>query len=335
MNQLRVGIIGCGNMGRRHAEAYRYHRHAARMVCCYDIRPDIARKFAQNFTCVADPSLEHLLARDDIDAVSICTIESQHLAPVRDAANAGKHILLEKPIAMTLEEARAIRDAVVRTGIKFMVAHLFRFDQRCAHVKQQIDSGRIGRVLSIDCRFHGTASQQDRIKDVELSVFVFRGCHGLDLMRWYAQSEAVRVYAERLNGRMRSLGYHSDDALFCLMRFANGVIGSIEVNAHVPAGHPTAGRADMTVIGSEGMIQIDFAAPWYTVADEHSISFSQGNQKDLWFREEIGAFIDHAMGQGPNMATVDDGIAALRISLAAIESAESHRPVQLDWETRP
>jgi predicted dehydrogenase len=213
-----------------------------------------------------------------------------------------------------------------------MIAHLFRFDARCREVKQAIDAGRIGDVVSVDCRFHGTPKQQDRIRDTELSIFVFRGCHGIDLMRWYTNSQPTRVYAESIDGNLRSQGYHSEDAVFCLMRFATSAVGSIEVNSHVPKGHPSAGQAGISVVGTKGMIELDLATPWLTVSDADGIAYSQGTQKDLWFREEIDAFARYVMEDGPNIATAADAIAALRISLAAVESAATNRPVELDWE---
>ena len=232
-------------------------------------------------------------------------------------------------MATNLADALAMRKAAVDAGVKMMVAHLFRFDARCAEVKRIIDSGQIGQVVSVDCRFHGTPAQQDRIKDSELSIFIFRGCHGIDLLRWYTESEPVRVYAESSEGILRSKGYHSEDIVSCLMRFANGAIGSIEVNAHVPPGHPTAGQSTLTVTGTGGMIEQNLGVPWLTIANDQGITHSQGNQKDLWFREEIDAFVRHVVDDGPNIATPDDAIAALRISLAAIESARNNQPVAL------
>ena len=148
---------------------------------------------------------------------------------------------------------------------------------------------------------------------------------------WFTGSEPVRVYAESLDGQLRAQGYHSEDAVFCLMRFANGALGAIEVNSHAPQGHPTAGQATMTIIGKEGMIELDLGTPWLTIADQHGTSFSQGVQKDLWFREEIDAFARHVTENGPNIATAADADAALRVSQAALESAATHRSVQLKW----
>ena len=328
MSTLRVGIIGSGNMGRRHARAYG-HQGRTQLVACCDIVPAAAESLADEFGGTAEASAEAMLARDDIDAVSICTIEPAHLEAVLAVAAAGKHILLEKPMAMNLDEARAMKQAVEDAGVKFMLGHLFRFDQRCAETKRVIESGKIGQVVSVDCRVHGTPQQQDRIKQTELSIIVFRGCHGMDLMRWYTDSEVVRVYAESLEGQLRQEGYQSEDAVFCLMRFASGAVGSIEVNSHVPAGHPTAGQNSITIIGTDGMIEQDLATPWLTIADRDGMVHTQGNQKDLWFREEIEAFVHYVLDDGANIAAADDAIAALKISLAAVESTQTNQPVAI------
>jgi predicted dehydrogenase len=331
MKTLRVGIIGCGNMGRRHARAYEYHQPRTRLVACCDLIPSAAESLAAKFNCHVERDVDALLSRDDIDAVSICTIESAHLDPVIKAANAGKHVLLEKPMATVLSDALAMQQAADKANIKFMIAHLFRFDARCVEIKRTIESGRIGDVVSVDCKFHGTPSHQDRIKETELSIFIFRGCHGIDLMRWYTESDPIRVYAESKDGVLRAQGYHSEDAVFCLLRFASDAIGSIEINSHVPPGHPTAGQSSMTVIGTKGMIEQNLASPWLRISDMQGMSLSQGNQKDLWFREEIDAFARYVLEDGPNIASPKDAIAALRVSLAAVESARTFEPVYLDW----
>jgi len=100
--------------------------------------------------------LEALLARDDIDAVSVCTIEPAHLEPVVKAAGAGKHILLEKPMAANLENAGAMCSAVDEAGVKLMIAHLFRLHARCCEVKNAIEAGRIGDVVSREHRIRET-----------------------------------------------------------------------------------------------------------------------------------------------------------------------------------
>ena len=326
---LRVGIIGTGNMGRRHGRAYRYHEPLTRLVACYDLYGDIAAKYAGEFSCESEDTIESLLAREDIDAVSICTTEEHHVEPVKKAAAAGKHILLEKPMAMNMEDARVMTEAARTAGVKLMVGHLYRFDRRCAAVKETLDQGKLGMLRSIACSFHGIPEQQDRIKHLELSIALFRGCHAIDLMRWFSGSEVKRVYAESLEGTLRSEGYHSEDAVFCLLRFESGVVASMEINSHAPKGHPTAGESCMTLIGTEGMVQIDFARPWFILADSEKVAYSSGDQKDLWFREEIEAFTRYVLEDTPSIATPEDAMAALKVSLAAAESAKTSRPVEI------
>ena len=94
-------------------------------------------------------------------------------------------------------------------------------------------------------------------------------------------------------------------------------------------GHPAAGKSEMTLIGMRGMIEIDFALPWFTIADGDGYVYSTGDQKDLWFREEIEAFARHVLFDAPSIATPDDAIAALAVSLAAVESAATHKPVEI------
>lgn len=327
--ELRVGIVGTGNMGTRHARAYKYHEPRTRLVACYDLRPESARAFAERFRCTVEDSLETLLARRDIDAVSICTTEEHHRVPVCEAAKAGKHILVEKPMAITLEDALAMKKAAQEAGVRLMVGHLYRFDRRSAAVKQAIAAGEIGPLHSIHCAFHGIPAHQDRIKNLPLSIATFRGCHAIDLMRWFSGSEVCRVYAEDVQGIMRAKGYHSEDAMFCLLRFRNGAVGSMELNSVAPESHPTQGKAEIRLAGTLGVIELDYAQPWYKQSDAGGFHHRSGDRKDLWFREEIAAFLNVVLHDEPSLATADDAIAALRVSLAAEQSARTHLPVEL------
>jgi len=108
------------------------------------------------------------------------------------------------------------------------------------------------------------------------------------------------------------------------MRFASGAVGALEINSHVPAGHPTAGQATVTVIGVSGMIELDLAKPWLTLSDERGVSLSQGTQKDLWFREEIEAFARHVGAGSAERVAREIPLRAVQPGMTIMQDLRTH-----------
>ena len=152
MAKIGVGVIGVGSFGEFHIQAYRALPDVE-VVAISDVREshlrEISGKYAIPHTyCNA----REVCARADVQAVSIVTPEALHLEPVLVAAQAKKHILLEKPIATTLEDARKIIDAAARAGVYLMVGHLLRFETNFGSVRREIQEGNMGKILSIHAR---------------------------------------------------------------------------------------------------------------------------------------------------------------------------------------
>ena len=325
MSITRIGIVGAGNMGRAHATAYRQNRGRCEVVAVTDINRDSAEAFARDFGVDAEKDAASLVAREDVQAVSVCTVEGTHRPIVEAAAVAGKHVLVEKPLAIRLEDADAMIDAAHRARVKLMVCHTRRFDARCVGAQRAIQEGRIGKVVSLSCSMQGIPAQQDRIKDKDLSVMVFRGVHAFDLMRWLAASEVVRVYAEAARGALSRQGYGSEDTTFTLLRFASGAIGCVEVGSMCPPNHPSKGESALGVFGTEGMLRVHLSSAFHTIVNAGGLS-SVGPGR-LWFRDEIAAFLDCIENNLPPAVTGEDGRAALAIALAAVASAQSGKTV--------
>ena len=144
-----IGIIGCGFMGTLHARALSQLANAHILACADPALKSPPALPEQDRVPELYSDYRELLVRDDVDAVVIATPEYAHREAVQAAAERGKHILLEKPIATTLEDADAIIEAASRYGIKLMMAHVLRFDARYAQIKAAVDAGKeLGRRLS-------------------------------------------------------------------------------------------------------------------------------------------------------------------------------------------
>ena len=159
---LKVGLIGTGSISRMHLPGYQLAPDEVRLTAVCDIREDAARRFADEAGVDAVFSdAEQLLAQSDVDAVDICTIHDQHAPLAIAAARAGKHVLLEKPMAISLDECRAILEATERAGVTFMVAQQLRHVPSYVGLRRRIQAGELGRIWSARCDTFLTAALED------------------------------------------------------------------------------------------------------------------------------------------------------------------------------
>jgi UDP-N-acetyl-2-amino-2-deoxyglucuronate dehydrogenase len=153
------GIIGCGTISKWHAEAAaatgKYN-----LVAVTDVRKEAAQKFAEQFHCVAEESTEALLSREDIEIVSICTPSGFHAIDAIKAAKAGKHVIVEKPMAITHEQINDILKACAENNVKMQVISQMRFKENVLKTKQAIESGKLGKLVLGDVSMKYFRSQE-------------------------------------------------------------------------------------------------------------------------------------------------------------------------------
>lgn len=154
MANLRVGLVGCGFMGRMHGSVYRMLDNAD-LVAATDRSPDRLSRYCDEMGCVPEPTLDALLARADIDAIDICLPTYLHKEATVASARAGKHVVCEKPMALGVEDAEAMIAAAHEAGVRLMIAHCIRFWPEYALLKQMVDDRRYGWLLSINLTRYG------------------------------------------------------------------------------------------------------------------------------------------------------------------------------------
>lgn len=326
MDRLRVAVIGAGFMGERHARIYAGLPDVELVAVC-DSREDVARKLAAETGSVACTDYRWLLARGDLDAVSVCTPDDAHRGPCELAAHAGKHVLVEKPIAMTVPDAEAIVDAAARAGVTLLVGHCLRFDPRYYQARAAIEAGELGEVQTIYTRRSNTVAAQDRLAG-RCSLPLFLGVHDYDVMRWFLGSEVERVVAESKWGLLRAQGYPVEDANCALLRFANGALGIAELNWVLPRGFPATGDHRADVVGSKGSLGIASLETGLRRADAHralqvdtmSAPVVRGHAGGMFYFE-LRHFIDCVRGRAEPAVAPGDALMALRIALAVEKAA--------------
>jgi inositol 2-dehydrogenase len=331
---VRIGLIGAGRMGSTLAHHLAFGVSAADFVAIVDSSLENAQALAQ--TCgVANAynDTASLLARTDIQAVVIATPTNTHAALVKQAAEAGKHIFVEKPLALTLAACDEAMGATSAAGVKLQVGFMRRYDPAYVAAKQQIDAGVIGRPVM----FKGIGRDPWRTsldyarREKSGGLIADMGIHDIDLARWLMGSEIVRVYSEGeclVFPELREVG-DIDNAVVNL-KFANEAIGSIDVSRNAIYGYDI--RTE--IIGSAGSIFIGGLQQTMTwTLTKNKIAHDTVPNFMARFPEayaaEMNDFVTAIEQDRPVAVTGEDARAATAVCIAATMSLDEGRPVSL------
>jgi predicted dehydrogenase len=220
-NAIHMALIGCGSMGRSHLARAREVPELS-MVAYVDAVEGAARQAHADFGGrYYATDVNQVMHDDQIDAVLIATHHDSHTSLAIQAAQAGKHIFLEKPMALTIEECLAIEEAVARAGVKLMMGFKFRFAPLVAKVKEVVKKPLVTVGQSLHPAMHGWPLTADKGGGPVLS----NGCHAFDLVYWLNESEPVRITATGGSLTHPELGLVDNAAVS--VQFANGSIGAI------------------------------------------------------------------------------------------------------------
>jgi myo-inositol 2-dehydrogenase/D-chiro-inositol 1-dehydrogenase len=276
-----------------------------------------------------------LLAAGSLDGLIVATVEDAHRGPCLAAFERNVGVLVEKPLATTLEDGRAIVEAAARSNALLMVGHVLRFDARYVLLRDAVASGQIGDPLTAYARRLNGKGAQRRLHG-RTSLPMFLGVHDYDIVRWTVGSEVTRVVAQERRGFLASQGYAVEDATTTLLTFANGAMATIELGWVLPDGHPTGfdqrlevngtiGRAELVGHYAGLAVQSDERETWPDTALWPTVHGRVGGALE----RETNHFIDCLRtGQTP-LVTGEDGLIAVQIALAAEESARTNLPVTL------
>jgi predicted dehydrogenase len=254
--EIGFGIVGAGMVARYHAAGIERSAGARLVAVC---REDAARagEAAARFGVPCDASLEALLARPDIDAICICTPSGQHAAQAIAAARAGKHVLVEKPMALTLADADAMIAACAEAGVQLGVALQRRIDPVFREVKTAIDAGGLGKLtlgtISVPYMraqsYYDSAAWRGTWALDGGGALMNQGIHLLDLLVWY-MGDAAEVQA---NSATLAHAIEVEDCVTASLRFANGALGAVTATTAAAPGFPHR----VEVYGDQGGVQIE------------------------------------------------------------------------------
>src|SRR6185437_6858231 len=337
---LRMGLIGTGAWGRTHAMAYHAHSRAKLVAVC-DIDEARCKAFAEEFGIQKTYSNPEELAADpEVEAISVVTPDFAHRLPALAVINEGKPLLIEKPLATTVEDALVIREEAKKKGILAMVDFHNRFNPQFDTAKRHLGEGNLGAVRYIYMRHSNSISVPKRLLrwSNKSSSLWFLGSHSCDLIRWLFGSEVVEVYGVATYGVLREQGIPAPDVWSYTLKFANGGVGNGENAWILPDALPALGDFRSEVIAEKGVYYTTLMAPevseLYADTGRHD-RFDYLTQLDIrgqrygFTLQSIQYFVDCVLGETEPFITLDDGVANTKILCAVEMSAQSGMPVRL------
>jgi len=343
MSTLKVGVIGCGSIAKyRHLPEYHANKEVEIVAVC-DIVTERAENMAAQYGAKAFTDYKEVLELDDIDAISVCLPNYLH-APVSIAAlNAGKHVLCEKPMATSKEEAEAMIEAAKVSGKKLMIAHNQRFVSSHAAAKEILDSGKLGKIYSFKTTFghpgpeawsvDGATSWFFNKEQAFIGAMGDLGVHKADLMR-YLLGEFTEVGAFiETNAKQNT---EVDDNAVCILRTDSGTIGTLTASWAYVAG----GDNSTVIYGENGVLRLE-DDPEYSLIEEyrngnvvnHKLAKIQTNEEGGQTTSHvIDHFVESIIENKEPLINGEEGMKSLQIILAALESQETKQIVSLQKE---
>jgi myo-inositol 2-dehydrogenase/D-chiro-inositol 1-dehydrogenase len=331
MDEIRMAVIGVGRIGLTHAENLARRVPGVQLVAVTTSRPERAAEARRRCGDVAVyPTLEALLASEELDAVVVSSSTSAHADNVERCAAAGLQILCEKPLALTLSDCDRAIAAAGEAGVKLMVGHVRRFDPGHVEAKRLIETGAIGKPLVFRAISGDVDPPPPSFADPAVSggLILDAMYHDLYLSRWLMADEVVRAYAEGGALVDPAIGAVGDvDNAVVTLRFAGGAMGTLFVSRTTRYGHDLR----VEVIGDEGAVQIGyFRQTPVRLLDRrgvhHDMPRSTPDRLGEAFVAELRAFVNCLENDTEPPVTGHDSRRTIAVGLAATRSLHTHAP---------
>lgn len=335
--KIGVGVIGVGWFGELHARIYASMPQAHLVGVC-DENQARAEEVAQNIGVRVYQRIDDLLSDPEIQAVSISTSDHQHVEPALKACAAGKHVLVEKPMAMSLVDCDRIKNAADKAGVQLMPGHLLHFNNTVKNAFHKIRNGEIGEVSHIFSHRSLPKSAAHRVAhwDNYHAILFHLAVHDIDMISWLAGDQIEEVYAQYRHGTIESEGSKLTDAVLSLLRFKGGALAIMEHSWIHPNNYPILVEAATTVTGTKGKIVIDLEGRGAIRFSDKGVHHFQETYWPIFFdqlssdlKNELEVFVSSIANQQPLPITPDEGKRSIAVALAMQQSFETHLPVKV------
>ena len=338
---IRMAIVGAGIWGETHAAIYREHPAADPVAIC-----DKNRERAEALAIKYDikkiyTNVDDMLNDGAFDAVAIVTPDYLHADIAVKCAKAGKHILIEKPLATTKEDVFRIVEAVNSAKVRAMVDLHNRWSPPFAEAKRMIQNGELGQLQNAYFRLNDIKWVATDMLPwaASSSILWFLGSHSFDTLQWLFNDRVCRVYAVSNRGVLDKLNVSTEDTFLSTLEFKKGGIAQMENGWITPNANPCVNDIKCTLTGNKGMIAIDASnhnlIQYYSddrvqVPDIIVRNQIHGRVKGFAY-ESIRSFVDKLETNEPFIVSMEDAARTSLAILAIMESANKRMPVEIDY----
>ena len=335
MKMLKCGVIGAGILGKVHLKACSQFPHAQPVAVC-DIIEERAKDAAKEFGVEAYTDYTEMIGKADMDVIHVVTPDFAHRDPVVKSLQSGRHVLVEKPMATTLEDAKAIAEAAKMADGKLMVNFSNRWNVPHHNTKKAIDNGDLGQLKHAYARLSNTTYVPTQMLSwaSKSSPTMFLLPHMVDLVRWFFSAEADTVYAVKTEGVLKSMGVDTHDTMTALVTFDNGAVACFETSWILPESLPYVVDHYVKIIGSKGITYADLAERGLRKFGEkaeypHRTDTIYGYGRGFPY-DSIYHFLECIIEDKEPINNEMDGLMNTAILCAMLDSAEKKEPVRVE-----
>ncbi len=314
MTKLGVAVIGTGQWGKNHARVYK-ELPSTELVAVCDVNAERAKAMADQYGVKAYSDSTEMLKDKQIEAVNVCTWSTILFQEAQKALNAGKHVLVEKPMSTSPQQAEKLVQMAQENGLHLTVGFLMRFIPGLQQIRQSVENKKIGELV---CATAKRVSQwPERIGDV--GVVKDTAIHDIDVMNYIFDQYPTSVYANMGSMRIKKF----EDYAQIMLTYEGGRTAFIEANWLTP--YKTR---SLTATGSEAIMRLDYITQDFWIEQK-----TETVQPRLPFQEPLKAelqhFVDCIVEKKKPLVTGEDGVKALKVATAAIESSAKNTAIQL------
>ncbi|MGA2384860.1 MAG: Gfo/Idh/MocA family oxidoreductase [Gemmatimonadales bacterium] len=342
--RIKVALVGCGRISKSHLDALEAHTTDLELVAVCDTDPKALAAAQEKTGAVGFPSLDALLAESDAELIVLATPSGLHSAQAIQAAQAGRHVMSEKPMATRWDDGKRMVEVCDKAGVQLFVVKQNRLNPTVRLVKRAIAKNRFGRIYTVTCNVFWTRPQEyyDSARwrgtwEFDGGAFMNQASHYVDLLDWLiGPVESVYAYTATLARRIEV-----EDTGVAAIRWRNGALGSINVTMCT---YPKNLEGSVTILGEKGTVRLggvavnkiehwDFKEPdaeddakWQDASYQPSSIYGQGHA--LYYDNVIKAL----RGEAPAETDGREGLRSLELLIAIYQSARDGRQVGLPLE---
>lgn len=344
---VKVGLIGSGFIADIHAHAFQHFVSNAEVVAVASPTPGKAARFAQQRGIPnAFEDYRALLALPEIDLITLCVPNDQHCKITLEAAQAGKHIVCEKPLCRTLEEADRMIEGCRSAGVLLMYAEELLFAPKYVRARQLVEEGALGDIFLVKQWEEHFGPHEPWFWDVNRSgggVLLDMGCHSIEYARWVFGKPKVKSVSATLGTYVHTDKTQGEDHAICIVEYEGSKVGLAENSWAKPGGvddrceiYGSKGhtRADL-LRGSSLLTYSDAGYGYATEKMEQTTGWTFTMFEEVWnygFPQEMQHFVNCVLGKEAPIETGEDGREVLKIICAAYQSAREGKKIEWPYE---